>query len=137
RCRVRAMRISELADRSGVPARTVRFYADNRLILPTARSEGGYRVFDDRALRELRFVRRGQRLGLSLAEIKPLLKAAEQGEPSKLLRAKLTKQLDVVNERIAELSAVRHELQALVTSTEGPCRDELCLCKTVVRRGPT
>jgi DNA-binding transcriptional MerR regulator len=127
------MRISELADRSGVPARTVRFYADQRLIVPAARSDGGYRVFDERALRELRFVRRGQRLGLSLAEIKPLLKAAQQGAPSTLLRTKLMKQLDVVNERIAELSAVRHELQALVTSTEGPCRDELCLCKTVVR----
>jgi DNA-binding transcriptional MerR regulator len=128
------MLIRELATRSGVPARTVRYYADRRLIAPAGRSEGGYRMFDERALRELRFVRRGQRLGLSLAEIKPLLRAAQQGEPSTLLRAKLTKQLGVVDERIAELSAVRHELQALVTSTEGPCRDELCLCKTVVRR---
>jgi MerR family copper efflux transcriptional regulator len=128
------MRIRELASRSGVPVRTVRYYADRRLISPTSRSEGGYRVFDERALRELRFVKRGQRLGLSLAEIKPLLRAAEQGEPSKLLRAKLVKQLGVVDERLAELSAVRHELQALVTSTEGPCRDDLCLCNTVVRR---
>ena len=131
------MRIRELATRSGVPARTVRYYADQRLIAPAARSEGGYRVFDEQALRELRFVRRSQRLGLSLAEIKPLLRAAEPGEPSKLLRAKLTKQLGVVDEWIAELSAVRHELQALVTSSEGPCRDELCLCKTVVRRRAT
>lgn len=128
------MRIRELAARSGVPARTIRYYADRRLIAPAGRSEGGYRLFDERTLRELRFVKRGQRLGLSLAEIKPLLKAAEQGEPSKILRAKLTRQLGVVDERIAELSAVRHELQALVTSTEGPCRDDLCLCKTVVRR---
>jgi hypothetical protein len=65
-----------------------------------------------------------------------LLRAAEQGEPSKLLRAKLVKQLGVVDERLAELSAVRHELQALVTSTEGPCRDDLCLCKLAVRRRP-
>lgn len=128
------MRIRELAKRSEVPARTVRYYADRRLIAPTGRSEGGYRLFDERALRELRFLKRGQRLGLSLAEIKPLLKAAEQGEPSTLLRLKLTKQLGVVDGRIAELSAIRHELQALVTSTEGPCRDDLCLCKTVVRR---
>jgi MerR family copper efflux transcriptional regulator len=119
-----------------MPARTVRYYVDQRLIAPVRRSDGGYRVFDDRALRELRFVRRCQRLGLTLAEIKPLLRAADQGEPSKLLRAKLAKQIDVVEERIAELSTVRHELQALVTSTEGPCRDDLCLCKAVVRRGP-
>ena len=128
------MRIRELATRSGVPVRTVRYYADRRLISPAGRSDGGYRMFDERALRELRFVKRGQRLGLSLAEIKPLLRAAEQGEPSKVLRAKLVKQLGVVDERLAELSAVRHELQALVTSTEGPCRDDLCLCNTVVRR---
>jgi DNA-binding transcriptional MerR regulator len=128
------MRIRELATKSGVPVRTVRYYADRRLISPAGRSDGGYRMFDERALRELRFVRRGQRLGLSLAEIKPLLRATEQGEPSKVLRAKLVKQLGVVDERLAELSAVRHELQALVTSTEGPCRDDLCLCNTVVRR---
>jgi len=118
------MRISELAHRSGVPARTVRFYADQRLIVPAARSDGGYRVFDERALRELRFVRRGQRLGLSLAEIKPLLKAAEQGEPSKLLRTKLTKQLDVVNERIAskgpgELPACPQAARNRSSSTAG------------------
>jgi DNA-binding transcriptional MerR regulator len=130
------MRIRELAKRSGVPARTVRYYADRRLIAPATRTDGGYRVFDERALREIRFVKRGQRLGLSLAEIKPLLKAALEGEPSKLLRARLTKQLGVVDERIAELSAIRHELSALVTAAEGPCRDDLCLCKTVVR-GPT
>ena len=128
------MRIRELANRSGVPARTVRYYADQRLISPAGRSDGGYRLFDEQALREIRFVKRGQRLGLSLAEIKPLLKAAQQGEPSKLLRAKLTRQLGLVDVRIAELSAIRHELQALVTSTEGPCRDDLCLCKTAVRR---
>jgi MerR family copper efflux transcriptional regulator len=130
------VQIRELAIRSGVPARTVRYYVDRRLIAPARRSDGGYRLFDERALRELRFVRRCQRLGLTLAEIKPLLRAADQGEPSKLLRAKLTKQIDVVNDRLAELSAVRHELQALVTSTEGPCRDDLCLCRTMVRRGP-
>lgn len=129
------MRIRELATRSGVPARTVRYYADQRLIAATGRTEGGYRVFDERALREIRFVKRGQRLGLSLAEIKPLMKAAEQGEPSKLLRAKLVRQLGVVDERIAELSTIRHELSALVSAAEGPCRDDLCLCKTVVRRG--
>src|SRR5437763_1301093 len=108
RRRVGTMRIRELAKRSGVPARTVRYYADQRLIAPAARTEGGYRIFDDRALREIRFVKRGQRLGLSLAEIKPLLKAAEQGEPSKLLRAKLSKQLGRVDERSAGLSAIRH-----------------------------
>ncbi|HEY6958101.1 MAG TPA: MerR family transcriptional regulator, partial [Candidatus Limnocylindria bacterium] len=123
------MRVRELARRAGVPQRTVRFYADDKLITPVRRSAGGYREFDERALRVLRFVRHLQRLGLTLAQIRPLVRAAERGDASATLRASLERQLAAVDARLAELTSVAHELRALVSAKEVACRDELCICR--------
>lgn len=128
---VRGMRIPELARRSGLPVRTVRYYADERLIAPASTTEGGYRVFDDRSLRQLRFIRRFQRLGLPLGDIAALVRDADRlscGQSSKAIVSRLRRQLDAVESQITELQAVRHELTALVTPEAPTCSDELCLC---------
>lgn len=125
------MRIPELARRSGLPARTVRYYADQHLIATAGTTEGGYRLFDERSLRQLRFIRRFQRLGLPLADIAGLLRdAARQncGQSSKAIVSRLRHQLDAVEAQIDELQSVRHELTALVTPGAPTCSDELCLC---------
>lgn len=125
------MRIPELARRSGLPARTVRYYADQRLITAARSTESGYRVFDDRSLRQLRFVRRLQRLGLPLADVAALLRDADRlscGQSSTALVSRLRRQLDAIESQIEELTAVRHELTALVTPETPACSDELCLC---------
>lgn len=125
------MRIPELARLSGLPARTVRYYADRRLISAAKTTRGGYRVFDDRAVRQLRFIRRLQRLGLPLAEIAALLRDADRvscGQSSKALVVRLRRQLDAVVAQIDELQSVRHELTALVSPGAPSCTDELCLC---------
>ena len=124
------MRIPELARRSGLPVRTVRYYADQRLIAAQT-TESGYRVFDDRSLRQLRFIRRLQRLGLPLADIAALLRDADRlscGESSKALVSRLRRQLDAIESQLEELVAVRHELTALVTPGAPTCSDEMCLC---------
>ena len=124
------MRIPELARRSGLPVRTVRYYADQRLIAAQT-TESGYRVFDDRSLRQLRFIKRLQRLGLPLADIAALLRDADRlscGQSSKALVSRLRRQLDAIESQLEELVAVRHELTALVTPGAPTCSDEMCLC---------
>lgn len=124
------MRIPELARRSGLPVRTVRYYADQRLIAAQT-TESGYRVFDDRSLRQLRFIRRLQRLGLPLADIAALLRDADRlscGQSSKALVSRLRRQLDAIESQLEELVAVRHELTALVSPGAPTCSDEMCLC---------
>lgn len=125
------MNIAELSRRAELPVRTVRYYADRDLIRPTGRTAGGYRIFDDGALRRLRFIRRTQALGLPLREILVLLRAAERqscGESSRLVVHRLKEQLSAVEQRIAELEAIQHELGSLVVGQSGGCSDELCLC---------
>ncbi|HEX8005586.1 MAG TPA: MerR family transcriptional regulator, partial [Trebonia sp.] len=66
------MRISQLAERNGVLATTLRFYEDAGL-LPADRTAAGYRVYGEDALDRLRFISMGKYLGLSLKEIGELL----------------------------------------------------------------
>ena len=134
----RSVHISELARRSGMSARTVRFYADRGVIAPQQRTEGGYRVFGERAIRQLRFVQRMQRLGLELDEIAALLRDADRlncGQSSKALQARLGQQLEALEMQMRELSGVRDELHHLLAPTTTSCDKELCLCADAPTRG--
>lgn len=126
------MRVPELAARVGLPARTVRFYADQGLIRPARRLTNRHREFDDEAVRRLRFVRKAQTLGMTLAETGALLRAAERmscGQSSELVRRRLQRQLAVVDDRVAELQSLQHELRSLLRPEQAECTDELCLCQ--------
>lgn len=64
-----AYTIGEVADRSGFSVSALRYYEGIGLVAPSARTDCGYRVFDDAALLQLAFIARAKRLGCSL-EIK-------------------------------------------------------------------
>ncbi len=70
----RLLRIHEVAVKTGLTARAIRYYEDLGLLAPAARSEGAYRLYDDEDLERLRFIR-GLRddAGFSLGEIGQLL----------------------------------------------------------------
>ena len=68
-----ALTIGELAARLGVPVRTVRFWSDEGLVDPPARSAGGYRLYDAAAVARLDLVRTLRELGLGLPAIRELL----------------------------------------------------------------
>jgi MerR family transcriptional regulator, copper efflux regulator len=67
------VRISQLAARSGIAARTIRFYEQAGLLPAPPRTTSGYRSYNDDAITRLRFVRSAQALGLSLVEIAEVL----------------------------------------------------------------
>lgn len=126
-----AMKLSALARAANVPDRTVRYYVDRGLIQPSRRTQGGYRLFGENALRQLRFLRRLQGLGLTLRELQQLLRAAERqscGQSSATLTRRLESQLSTIDRRLEELGQVRHELASILARERGGCSDELCLC---------
>ena len=73
------MLISEVARRSGVPARTLRYYEEIGLLRPE-RTPSGYREYNERVFDRLTFIRSAQALGLSLAEIRGIVTLRENGE---------------------------------------------------------
>jgi DNA-binding transcriptional MerR regulator len=70
---VEQLTIGRLAARIGVPVRTVRFWSDEGLVDPPARSTGGYRLYDADAVARLDLVRTLRELGLGLPAIRALL----------------------------------------------------------------
>ena len=67
------VRIGEVAERAGVNGETLRYYERRGLLGPTGRAASGFREYDANAVRQVRFIRRAQDLGFTLAEIRDLL----------------------------------------------------------------
>lgn len=65
--------ISRLAKLAGVKPDTIRFYERSGLLPKPSRTASGYRVYDDAALNQVRFIRKAQSLGFSLDEIKRIM----------------------------------------------------------------
>lgn len=109
-----AYRISQLAERSGVPATTLRYY-ESAGLLAAARTASGYRVYGDEALERLEFISSAKLLGLPLEEIRELLGVWDLGECS----AVRTRLLPLVAERIADAERRIAELTAFTTFLAG------------------
>lgn len=112
-------RIGELAKQTGVSRDTLRFYERERLIYPSERSEGNYRLYEDRAVQRLRFIKQAQGLGLSLQEIRLLLGVMQEGQPPcDSVRVLLQQKVAFLDRHIAELSALRDTLAERLTWAE-------------------
>ncbi|MFB4304510.1 MerR family transcriptional regulator [Actinomadura sp. GTD37] len=126
------MRISQLAERSGVPATTLRFY-EGAGLLTADRAPSGYRMYGEDAVTRLAFIGSAKHLGLPLEEIGELLTVWESGACADVqadLRPRVAARLAEGEHRLAELAAftrtlhdVLHRLDALPDRT-GPCDAE-------------
>jgi DNA-binding transcriptional MerR regulator len=70
---VRHMQIGEAAERVGLSIRTIRHYEEAGLVVPSARSEGGFRLYTEPDLDRLRVIKRMKPLGFTLEEMRDLL----------------------------------------------------------------
>jgi MerR family copper efflux transcriptional regulator len=68
-----AMKIGEIAKRSGIGIETIRYYERERLLLEPERRPSGYRQYDESTVERLEYIRRAKELGFTLAEIRDLL----------------------------------------------------------------
>ena len=108
------MRIGELAARSGVTAKTIRFWEAKGLLPDPARTRAGYRDYDSDTLERLDFIRHAQTAGLTLAEIRQVLEISDTGQAvcghvTDLIHQHLTD----VDQRINELEETRSLLNRL------------------------
>lgn len=67
------MQIGQVAERTGLSLRTIRFYEENGLVIPTARSEGGFRLYSEHDVSRLEVIKRMKPLGFTLEEMQELL----------------------------------------------------------------
>lgn len=109
------MKIGELATASSVPTQTIRYYERRGLLPPAERRSNGYRSYDASALGRIRFIRRAQTAGLTLAEIAGVIEVRSEGiAPCEHVDQLLHDKLDDVDQRIGELRQLRNDLVELL-----------------------
>ncbi len=109
--------IGKLASACGVGIDTLRYYERIGLVAPAKRTSNGYRVYTDDAVKRVRFIKRAQHLGFSLADVAALLDFgstpdATAGDVLELTRAKIASLKDKIaelNELIAVVEQLAHE----------------------------
>jgi len=106
------LRIGELAERCGVSRDTVRFYERERLLPPARRTASGYRLYGEGDAGRVRFIRRAQAMGLTLEDIRELLRLQTLRTPEQCRRvgARLRARIAAVDQKLAQLRAFREEL---------------------------
>lgn len=117
--------IGALAQASGVHVETIRYYQRLGLMPQPARPAGSVRRYDERAAARLRFIRRAQQLGFSLADVRQLL-ALEEGGQCGATRRIAEARLAEVEARLALLSRMRRELRRLIADCAGSARAPRC-----------
>ncbi len=109
-----ALKVSEIADRGGVSADTVRYYEREGLLPPPPRSPSGYREYDETSVHRIRFIKDAKGLGLRLAEIKELLEIQDRGAcPCGHTRTLVERHLIEIDAEMKRLSELRAELEAM------------------------
>lgn len=102
------LRVGELAKRTGVTVRALHHYDSIGLLRPSARSEGGYRLYDCDDVARLHGIQALQRLGVPLAEMTQLL---EGGTTS--LQGIVARQISTLDQEIASANALRERLAVM------------------------
>lgn len=130
-----SLSIGDLARTTGTKVETIRYYERTGLLPPPPRTGGNYRAYGAAHLARLSFVRRARDLGFSLDQIRALLDLADKRERSceavdSIARAHLSE----VERKLADLTALRHELTALL----GQCRHRtVAECRIIEALAPT
>jgi DNA-binding transcriptional MerR regulator len=102
------LQIGEVAERTGVTQRTLRFYEEKGLLTPPGRLEGGFRLYSEDDVRRVEQIKRLQNLlGISLADIKEMVEADE-----------VKHQIKATYRRDAELSERRAKIQRVIEVTQ-------------------
>ncbi len=113
------MNIGEVSKVSGLPIKTIRYYEDIGLITPL-RGENGYRVFDDRNLYQLKFLRRSRALGFSVKECAELIALyTDPGRTSAQVKKLAQTRLGEIEQQLRQLQVIQAELRHLVGSCPG------------------
>lgn len=104
--------IGQLAERVGLRPSTLRYYEEQGLLAPAARSEAGYRLYAPEAEQTLRFIQRAQRLGFSLADIRVLLQGLREHDLNdETIVAIAEERFLAIERRLTELLVLRHEME--------------------------
>lgn len=107
--------VGKLARLAEVSADTIRFYEDERLLMPDSKSDAGYRLYGPDALRRLDFIKHAQQCGMTLAEIRQLLDLrADDGSCCGDIRSLAIRKKLELEQKIKAMQAMSRALSKLI-----------------------
>ncbi len=128
------MNIGAVAEASGLPQKTIRYYEDIGLVRAD-RSENGYRRFSERHVHQLAFLGRARRLGFSIDECRALLALYEdRARASADVKRLAQEHLADIDSRLAELAEMRATLSDLVERCNGDDRPDCPILEGLATR---
>ncbi|HBT3737922.1 TPA: MerR family transcriptional regulator, partial [Klebsiella pneumoniae] len=102
------LKVGELAGRSGITVRTLHYYDNIGLLIPSARSDSGYRLYNRADIARLHHIQALRRMGMTLAEVGAILERSDLALPTVLER-----QIAMLNQQLAQITALRARLQTM------------------------
>jgi DNA-binding transcriptional MerR regulator len=98
------VQIGDVAERVGLSLRTIRYYEEIGLVVPSGRTDGGFRLYREEDIERLQLVKALKPLGMPLEDLQELLALGEGSEPlSKRKAARLDRLLEESSNRVAKL----------------------------------
>ena len=123
------MNIGEVSERSGLPAKTIRYYEDIALVRPL-RSANGYRSFRESDIHKLAFLGRARALGFSIEDCRTLMGLYEdKSRESAQVKAVAEGHLTEIDNKIAQLRSMRETLSQLIDTCHGDHRPDCPILK--------
>ncbi|WP_445664335.1 MerR family transcriptional regulator [Fodinibius sp. AD559] len=119
-------KIGEVASRANVNKETVRYYEERELIPKPDRRRSGYRIFTQRHVNQIKFIKRAQQLGFTLSEIKELLELRLDKETScSEIKEEARQKYQDITQKIKDLRQIQDTLVDLIDSCSegGPIAD--------------
>src|SRR5215470_2504009 len=117
--------IGSVAEATGLPAKTIRYYESIGLVEPPRRTNGNYRLYGERDVATLQFIERARRLGFSLKEVEELLTLwRDRQRASADVRRLAEAQIRRIDARLSELEDMRRSLQHLMDRCHGDERPD-------------
>ncbi|MCT8159961.1 Cu(I)-responsive transcriptional regulator [Pseudoruegeria sp. SHC-113] len=129
------MNIGDVSNRTGLPAKTIRYYEDIGLVRPL-RSANGYRSFRESDLHKLAFLGRARALGFSIEDCRVLLSLYEDdARESAQVKAIAQEHLTEIDAKLAQLQAMRDTLSHLVDCCHGDARPDCPILTDLAGQG--
>jgi MerR family mercuric resistance operon transcriptional regulator len=115
-----ALKIGQLAQRAAVNLQTIRYYEREGLLPEPPRLSSGYRLYTDSTVRRVRFIKRAQEIGFSLAEIRELLSLRADGQRERNeVRAIAQAKIADIEDKMRTLKAMKTVLNRLTERCSG------------------